>query len=239
MLKCTKCGADIGNAEVYCPICGALRPPPPPGMKCCSKCQNYIPKAVKICPVCKSNQRGVLSCSGMLGALLFLIALPFVISALANIMAGYQAAKDSTTAVTTSPESLPPAVTTVTIAEQDTSVQVNQDILNKLEKVAKENIENNYEVKYWDSMNAYSISCWVDGLSNIVAAGEYIPEWESMVIAAAATSSLGAQEIREIDPSANLCFIVCNEMNTDNMFVLTMNGEVLYDILDPNLEHYK
>lgn len=222
-MLCQKCGANIPDTDMYCPSCGALRPAPPPGRKACAHCKSYIPTGAKTCPVCRKSQG--LSCSGMIGAFIFVIVALFLLVA-------FSGGNDKSTSSSKSKE------TTSASTKADKSEDVNQEILEKLEQVAKENLGENYEVKYWEDRNGYSISCWADGLASVVASGIYTDEWHSMVISAANTSSIGAQGIREIDPSADLYFIICNETNTENMFVLTMNGEVLYDVLDPDLSHY-
>lgn len=221
MLKCTKCGADIGNAEVYCPICGALRPPPPPGMKCCGKCQNYIPKAVKICPVCKSNQRGVLSCSGMLGALLFLIILPFIISAINNIMIGYNSAAEGPNVG----KSVTSSGTPMTITAE------KQEIIEYIKTTAESTLGSDTKVDYCEETNTYTLLYWREGFCGIVIAGNRTQEWVDMATSAAVVSSTFVEYIREHDPTGNMCFMILNEYDHSKALLISTNGKIEYDAL--------
>lgn len=47
VIKCSKCGSDIGAGAKFCPQCGDIYTP-------CPKCKADIPQGASVCPVCAS-----------------------------------------------------------------------------------------------------------------------------------------------------------------------------------------
>lgn len=184
----------------------------------CRSCKMDIPNGATVCPYCRMGQKraGDLSCSGMLGALCCVVACFFALS-----MCSREPEKDSNT-------NSPAPTTTAPIAENSLSESEQQSLIDSLANMIKSTYGKNFEVKYEDMFNYYSVRVWDDKITE-ASKSENTEEWEKIKEQAASFESRLNQQVKSVDETAYATFTFSTAETDYDGILLISNGELVFD----------
>ena len=234
-IKCKSCGAELTEANKFCPNCGAKKEN---GFTKCNSCGAELTEADKFCPNCGAKRNGKKKKPLFKKWWFWLIIVLLIIGAIGSIGDDTATEPVPTTAPLISAPAAQEPVAPIEPATEEKSADKNEMV-----EAFKSSVEMVLD-EYFDYVEAegdetgVTVSVANDGLAILITQAkiegydETFPEWVSMkgsMLDLYGSIANLAKTMGLDDTTISLA--VVNDLNHSNAFVMIIDGLVVYDYL--------